>query len=299
MFRRILCPVDFSECSRTALRYARELARRGDGTLTVFFANDPLLGAAAAAAAYDVRALAAKTDKELRRFVARSLGVNAKSAAIVTALGHPAPAIRKAGAALRADLIVMGSRGITGPGKWLFGSTTERVLRDASRPVLVIPAPAHRRRARWANRVRAFPGGRVLVPVDLDDYSLADLRAAVSVARSFQARVTLMFVVRPLDFPSWLRIDRAAFYHQRKEEAQQKLVALAGTLGDDVDSEIGVGDPVAAITSTPERNRSGLIVLTTRPSSTALGPRQGAIAYRVMCRSRVPVLAIPTRRKSS
>jgi hypothetical protein len=86
-----------------------------------------------------------------------------------------------------------------------------------------------------------------------------------------------MFVVRPLDFPSWLRIDRAAFYHQRKEAAQQKLAALARTLGDDVDSEIGVGDPVASITSTPERNRSGLIVLTTRPSSTALGPRQGTI----------------------
>ena len=298
MFRRILCPVDFSECSRTALRYARELARRGDGTLTVFFANDPLLGAAAAAAAYDVRALTAQTDRELRRFVARSLGINAKSAAIVTALGHPAPAIQKAGAVLRADLIVMGSRGITGPGKWFFGSTTERVLRAAGRPVLVIPAPAHRRRARWANGY-ALPGGRVLVPVDLDDYRMADLRSAVSVARSFQARITLMFVVRPLDFPSWLRIDRAAFYHQRREDAQQKLAALARTLGDDVDSEIGVGDPVAAITSTPERNRCGLIVLTTKPSSTAFGPRQGTIAYRVMCRARIPVLAVPTRRRSS
>ena len=42
-FRRILCPVDFSACSRAALRYAAALARRQEGELTVLFVNDPEL----------------------------------------------------------------------------------------------------------------------------------------------------------------------------------------------------------------------------------------------------------------
>src|SRR5262245_36337202 len=124
-FRHILCPVDFSEYSRAALRYASELAQRGSGRLTVLFVNDPLIGTAAAAAGYDVKALNAKTEAELRRFVTRTLGPGSSIVpTLLTSLGQPAPEIEKTAARVGATLLVMGSRGLTGPGKWLFGSTT-------------------------------------------------------------------------------------------------------------------------------------------------------------------------------
>jgi nucleotide-binding universal stress UspA family protein len=42
---------------------------------------------------------------------------------------------------LDVDLIVMGSRGVTGRGKWLPGSNAERVIRLSEQPVLVIKEP--------------------------------------------------------------------------------------------------------------------------------------------------------------
>ena len=45
--RSILCPVDFSEESRQALRWAAALARRTTARLTVLSAVDPLLAQAA------------------------------------------------------------------------------------------------------------------------------------------------------------------------------------------------------------------------------------------------------------
>ena len=46
-FRSILCPVDFSDHSRLALRYAAAIARRSHGRLSILYVNDPLLIAAA------------------------------------------------------------------------------------------------------------------------------------------------------------------------------------------------------------------------------------------------------------
>src|SRR5262245_3189754 len=71
-FRAILCPVDFSEHSRLALRYAAAIAGRSKAALTVAYVNDPLLIAAAAAALHD-RELAKKSASELKRFIDETL----------------------------------------------------------------------------------------------------------------------------------------------------------------------------------------------------------------------------------
>ena len=42
-FRSILCPIDFSTQSRTALRAAVEMAHHFKASLTVMFVQDPLL----------------------------------------------------------------------------------------------------------------------------------------------------------------------------------------------------------------------------------------------------------------
>ena len=75
-FRSILCAVDFSTTSAAALRYAAALARSRRARLSVVFAVDPLLSAAAAAA-YDARGLTDTVKTELRQFVRTTLGTSA------------------------------------------------------------------------------------------------------------------------------------------------------------------------------------------------------------------------------
>ena len=68
-FRSVLCPIDFSEQSRLALRYAEAVAFRAGATLTVLYANDPLLITAAGIVLRD-RQLAKRSANELQGFIA-------------------------------------------------------------------------------------------------------------------------------------------------------------------------------------------------------------------------------------
>jgi nucleotide-binding universal stress UspA family protein len=145
-FRTILCPIDFSGPSRIALRYAAAVARMSGARMIVLFVNDPLL-AAAAAATYDARAVAHSTDVELKRFVRKALAgrrVPAGSVRLSVAVGKPAQEIATAAEQLRADLVVMGTRGLSGAARLVLGSTTEQVLRRAGVPVLAVPPRAAR-----------------------------------------------------------------------------------------------------------------------------------------------------------
>jgi nucleotide-binding universal stress UspA family protein len=297
-FRQILCPVDFSEYSRTALRHAAVLARRNKCRLTILFVNDPLLGAAAAAAAYDVQALTTRTTAELRRFAADVIGPDTQTVSIVTAFGHPAPEIKKAAQRIGADLVVMGSRGLTGPAKWFLGSTTERVLRSTGVPVLVVPPTKNRSRSEWGRALRSWPGKRVLVPVDVADHALADVRTVMNALRAFDAAPLLVSVVPAARFPSWLKMDKRTYDRDRVEAARKRLEKIARSVGNDAECRVVTGDPAEQIAACAADTRAGLIVLTLKRASSRLGPRQGSITYRVLSREVTPILAIPARPRS-
>jgi nucleotide-binding universal stress UspA family protein len=83
----------------------------------------------------------ASAEGEARRSVAlaeamfRDKGVKVRSEVL---LGQPAEEIIDYAADQDVDLIVMCSHGRSGIGRWVFGSVTEKVLRGARSPVLVI-----------------------------------------------------------------------------------------------------------------------------------------------------------------
>jgi nucleotide-binding universal stress UspA family protein len=147
VFHSILCPVDFSSNSRAALRYAATLARRSGCSLIVMYVDDPLL-ALAAATRRDAQTLIRASERDLRRFVTRALDTapRAMPVTLVTTAGNVPREIMKTAERHGCDLIVMGYRGVGAASKFLFGSTTEGVVRLARVPVLAIP-PARRRTA--------------------------------------------------------------------------------------------------------------------------------------------------------
>jgi nucleotide-binding universal stress UspA family protein len=136
-FRSLVCGVDFSRPSRAALRCAAALASATGASLTVLFVDNPLL--VAAAGRNGEHTGARKTRAALARFVATSLKRTAAPVQCVTAVGDPGPVIRRVARRRRADLIVVGTRGIGQARALLFGSTTHSVLRHLRTPVLVVP----------------------------------------------------------------------------------------------------------------------------------------------------------------
>jgi nucleotide-binding universal stress UspA family protein len=144
--RTILCPIDFSDCSRAALEHAEELARRFEASLIVAHVVEPVLYPVAyglppvAPVAFEegARSSAVKVMDPIVDGLARR-GVKAR--ALVDA-GNAASRICDLAKEERADLIVLATHGYTGMKHLLLGSTAEKVVRLAPCAVLAVKSPA-------------------------------------------------------------------------------------------------------------------------------------------------------------
>jgi nucleotide-binding universal stress UspA family protein len=295
-FKSILCPVDFSSHSRDALRYASAVALRCDGRVTAMFVSDPLLNAAAAAAAYDRRQLAESTDRELERFVVRAVG--AGKASLVerrVSEGKAADEIDAVAKRLSADLVVVGTHGLSGANKLFFGSTTERLLQRARVPILAVPKMAAVRSARASARVPSWPGRTGLVPVDVANDSRDEARAAAAVVRELGARPMFVHVVAPPRLPAWLNLSGEGFARRHVGEARARLKALSADAGDGQDGtcRVLVGDPAEQIAALVVDSAIDLVVVVLNRAAGALGPRRGSLTYRILTSGVAPVVALP------
>jgi nucleotide-binding universal stress UspA family protein len=143
LFRRIVCPVDFSGASLTALGYALKLAEESCAEITVLHVLEWLVEdePGAKIAGFDV--------PEFRRYLERDARDRLKKVVPEDAHnwcrpreevvgGRPGREVLRVAEEVRADLVVMGVRGRSAVDLALFGSTTQHVVRGARCPVLVV-----------------------------------------------------------------------------------------------------------------------------------------------------------------
>ena len=145
-YRRILCPIDTSECSRSAVREALGLARRFGATLEVLhvhhvpaYVQPSILVWAAVGPRplWEVAEEQAKTevDQFLSAFSAEDRGALTVSYEVGDAANVIVQRAKTSGVAL----LVLGTHGRTGARRVVLGSVAERVVRLAPCPVLVVP----------------------------------------------------------------------------------------------------------------------------------------------------------------
>lgn len=143
----ILVPTDFSEDAGAALEAATQLARVFDARIVLlhaFSVDLPLTGAAFGGGVIlpegfyvEYRNHATLKVDQLAKETASEAGVEVQGVAIQ----QPASAaIVEQAEKLPADLIVIGTRGLTGLKHVALGSTAERVVRKAGCPVLTVKA---------------------------------------------------------------------------------------------------------------------------------------------------------------
>jgi nucleotide-binding universal stress UspA family protein len=293
-----VCPVDFSDASRSALRYAAAIADHRGARLLILTVVDPLLVEAAKTAGA-VPSLTVETERELRRFCEETIpdfSKGPKSVAFRVAIGKPAAEILRESIAANADLIVISSQGRTGVRKAFFGSTTDHVLRETPVPVLV--TPAGRAPANSATEI-AQTIKRVVVPVDLSDASTAQATAAASIARALSVPIIITHVMEPIYVPMSVRVAIPGVEAHRRVQVEEELARITGSLRPHiaVESIVLTGDPSEEIVALAEARQAGLILMGLH-SSGLLGPRMGSVTYRVLCQTRALVLAIPPRPSS-
>ena len=145
--KQILVPIDFSDCSRKALRYAVPVAERfGAQLLLLYVIETNALPAELGYVPSEVKRAgidsAEKALEELAQRTEQALGTHfARQSAVRN--GIPWQEITVAAQTLDVDLIVLSTHGYTGIKHILMGSTAERVVQHAPCPVLVVREREH------------------------------------------------------------------------------------------------------------------------------------------------------------
>ena len=290
----ILCPIDYSEASAGALRYAAAIAEHFVTRLIVLSVEDPLL-----TTAMDLGTGAHWTpdisEREMAKFVSRVFGDGTAKLGIEydVAVGKPPVEILRVARERSCDLIVMSSHGLTGARKFFFGSTTERVLRETSVPVLVTPSldpgPVHVEDAR---RIL----GRIVVPVDLSPASRHQTEVARELAEALNLTLLLVHVIEPVKSHLLSRLHLAGLDSSRRAAAEDGLDELITAVPERLHPEalIVVGDPAEETAKVVRDRKAGLVVVGLH-GSPLLGPRMGSVTYRLLCLSPALVLAVPPK----
>jgi universal stress protein A len=152
--KRILVPVDYSACSRVALRFAAELAQRLGATLDVAHAwdrpsyvsdvvmtrSDPL----------SPKSLIVMIQENAQRDLDEFMNSAELPAGVAWASrllsGDPASALLHELKLGTHDLVVVGTHGRTGLSHVLLGSVAEKLVRLSPIPVVTVPDGAARQR---------------------------------------------------------------------------------------------------------------------------------------------------------
>jgi len=145
-FKKILCPIDFSEYSYQALEYAKNIAKTYNAKLYVLhiiYEPADYTGFYVPHISFDkIRTEIESGAKKLMNEVKETKINDIPNAETMIVFGIPADEIVKFAIDKEIDLIIIGSQGKKGIEKMIFGSTAEKVVKKANCPVLVIKPKA-------------------------------------------------------------------------------------------------------------------------------------------------------------
>jgi nucleotide-binding universal stress UspA family protein len=139
--RRIVLPVDFSECSRKALHYAVPLARQFHASLLLVYVMPVHYYVGSEFGPVDVpmpeEQWLQNAQEQLARLAEQEIGGQVATRCLVLR-GQPVHEIVRAARDEQADLILLSTHGHTGLKHVLLGSVAENVVRYSPCPVLVV-----------------------------------------------------------------------------------------------------------------------------------------------------------------
>jgi nucleotide-binding universal stress UspA family protein len=260
-FTQILCPIDFSEFSHRALDHAAAIARQYEARLTVLYVFPNLQGV-------DLPSIALE-DKDRERLTSemmRFTGHLPRETRLELRI-QEAPDVHHEilaqVAAAHADLLVIGSHGRSGFERLLLGSVTEKLLRKASCPTMVVP-----KRAPDTALDEPVHYRKILCPVDFSDGSVRAMEYATGLAREYAAELLVLHVIEvpPELHESPLSPDFSVESVRAAAEADclrrlRALVAPGPRQGWTVRTSVQEGAPYREVLKSASEHRTDLIVM--------------------------------------
>jgi len=303
----ILVPLDFSRASMQALKYAIPLAEGFHAAIHLVHVQptDELTAISRAgglmlSCADSIALMQDRLDEVQRKQDVRFWPDNCH----VTS-GRPFEEICKLAREIKADLIVLPTRG-HGRLKHVFlGSTAERVVRYAPCPVL-IPRGARFKTITW-NGVTGATGlkvHKILVPVDFSKCSLVGVKYAARLAKDAGATLRLFHAIFP--YTQALGLDRVGAdltpltktALARAQAEMTELMGMSFLRGVRCETEIRTGPVIDEICGETSRDDIDLVVTSTHGRTGFKRALIGSVAEHVVRYAECPVIIVPSRGRS-
>jgi len=289
-FEKILCPVDFSEYSARAYDYALSLAQHYEAKLFLQHIVQPLTSLypyyafpnSVNEVFWDLESHAKERLSQL--MIARpSSGIEVER---YVHSGTVPDCILSFAESQGVDLIVMGTHGRHGFDRLTMGSATEKILRKAHCPVLVVRKPAHDF-VRPGDSLEPVRLKKILFCTDFSEYSNRALAYALSLAMEYNAELTLLHVLE--DVPPDDDLQKCvAVITQRLEE----LAPADARDWCEVRPAVRIGKPYQQILQIALEMETELVVMGVRGRSAVDLALFGSTTHRVIQLGTSPVLAV-------
>ena len=205
-------------------------------------------------------------------------------------VGAPAQVILERAEATDAELVAVGTRGLSGLRHVLLGSTAQRAIQGSPCPVLSVhPGDLDRHR----------PIRTILVPTDFSDDAERAIHTALQLLAPLEqdARLTLIHAFNlPIEYTAYGPIPTSIhFLRDTGLEAERRLQEKAEALereGLTVDWVAQEGDPAAVIAHAAEERGADLIAMGTRGRSGLAHLLLGSTSERVVQHAPCPVMTV-------
>ncbi len=305
---KILTPIDFSEGSRNALRYAEALAGGADASLILAHVVDfKDLNHAAMRLGPVIEekleeTVVAEAGEHLKTFAEEELRPETRRTHYVHA-GRTVELVEEVAKETETDLMVVSTHSERVVRHALLGSSAEKLVRHAPCPVLVVRAKEHEfiDEDDEAPAPRSFSLKKILVPTDFSDESLKALRYALRLGAPFDAKIDLLHVVNTGCFGAgYAAVDLPAITEQVVEASKESLAELAereiGT-AENIVREVRVGPTAQTIADVAREEEIDLIVVSTHGNTGLKRMLLGSNAENIVRHAPCPVLVVRERER--
>jgi nucleotide-binding universal stress UspA family protein len=283
VFKRTLLAYDGSPAAAAGLSFVRLLARTCGSEVTVAHIHEPGRDPSEESIVDRPPADPTATSTWLADLCGEGFAPGPSATPVVVDAGSPAAAIAELAERREVDLIVVGRSGRHSLGRFLLGSTAERLVRNATGSVAVFPP----------REVSVASPARVLVGHDGSDRSMEAVRTAAALAGALSAGLLVIHVV---DY----RVPFAGTPPQSareliREHGETLLREAADRLSaplESIETELRSGDPRAALLEAASEHRPLFLVVGARGAGGFAGQVLGSTTDEVVRSAESPVLVV-------
>jgi nucleotide-binding universal stress UspA family protein len=184
------------------------------------------------------------------------------------------------------DMAVIGTYGRGWSGPFFLGMVAERITRHAPCPVLTVSKRSN------------VEIDNILVPIDFSEYSKHALKLAKELAHKYEARLSLLHVIEPSNYPSFYDI-REFNFKKLVERTKEKSPNILKKLLDEIpgpkveaDTHVVVGQAAYQVVKFIDDYDPDLVIISSHGLSDIDYFLLGSVADKVIKRSKSPVLSL-------